>query len=549
MKAAVIYSAKSTPDEKGSTADQTARVRARLEELGDREIVGEFSEENVSAYHGSRGPELERALAAAFAAADEHGEAELWVFHSSRLARGSGKKAEGRSLLRVYVDALERDVTLRSVENDGVFQHGAMVAIQGESDHQYSEAISVNVRRGKQAAAEGGKWPGGPTPDGLLAEPYIEGKDLHHRLIEDPERAPLIRRIFEDFDAGHSTNVIARTLNREGHRTQRAQEWQQRRIRNTLRNPIYAGRVVYRRTAGGEETSDATNVEAIIPAELFDRVQTRLSKEAKERGGRRPSEEHGTLALHRLAVCNRCDAPMQAVTSPYARKDGTRKRKYRCKGKRYDACDAPQVDALRVDAAVVEHIRHLFIDVEAWQADLARGAAEAHGTLETAVSDARAALAKAEREVQRLGERYKTLDGPRAAAVLDLLVSAREEKLSREGTVAQAEDALVRAPTTPPTDEVLDLHSRLANIVRGGDAVDLNDRLRLVFDRFEIDTLPDGKVLVLPYLREDLVDRFADPGGYLRVISSRGISHAVSDAPPSAGPLIVLETAPPNASA
>jgi hypothetical protein len=151
--------------------------------------------------------------------------------------------------------------------------------------------------------------------------------------------------------------------------------------------------------------------------------------------------------------------------------------------------------------------------------------------------------------VQRLGERYKTLDGAKADAVLDLLVSAREEKVAREGIVAQAEDALVRAPTTPPADEVLDLHSKLANIVRGGDAADLNDRLRLVFDRFEIETLPEGKVLVLPFLREDLVERFADPDGYLRVISSRGVSHAVSDAPPSAGPLIVLETTPPSASA
>jgi hypothetical protein len=62
-----------------------------------------------------------------------------------------------------------------------------------------------------------------------------------------------------------------------------------------------------------------------------------------------------------------------------------------------------------------------------------------------------------------------------------------------------------------------------------------------VFDRFEVDTLPDGKILVLPYLREDLVDRYADPDGYLRVITSQGVSHMVSDAPPSAGPLLVLD--------
>jgi hypothetical protein len=152
-------------------------------------------------------------------------------------------------------------------------------------------------------------------------------------------------------------------------------------------------------------------------------------------------------------------------------------------------------------------------------------------------------LAKAEREVSRLGERYKTLDGAKADAVLDLLVAAREEKVAREGTVRQTEDALARVPVAPPTDEVLDLHSELARIVRGGDASDLNDRLRLVFDRFEIETLPDGRVLVLPFLREDLVDRYAAPDGYLRVLTSQGEQdpYSLIKMPPSAGPLIVLD--------
>jgi hypothetical protein len=150
--------------------------------------------------------------------------------------------------------------------------------------------------------------------------------------------------------------------------------------------------------------------------------------------------------------------------------------------------------------------------------------------------------------VKRLGERFSRLDGAKADAVLELLVAAREERISREGSVRQAEDALTRMPEAPPTDEVLDLHAALASIVRGGDASDLNDRLRLVFDRFEVDTLPDGKVLVLPFLRDDLVDRFADPDGYLQVISSSGISHSVGDgAPPSAGPLLVLDGPTPAA--
>ena len=266
-----------------------------------------------------------------------------------------------------------------------------LASIGGMRNYQDSKRKSESIKSGKKREADRGRWPGGPVPDGLLAEPYIEAEKLHHRLIEDPERSPLIRRIFEDFDAGHSLGVIARVLNREGHRTQKGQEWRQHRIKCTLCIPLYAGRVVYKRHEGGEDVAQATNVEPLVDTDLFDRVQERLAKITADRGGRRPSEERGTLALHRLAVCNRCERPMQAVTSGRERKDGTQKRNYRCKGKRYDACDAPQVDAHKVDAAVVAHLEHLFIDVERWQADLARGAQKARGALEAAVSDARAA--------------------------------------------------------------------------------------------------------------------------------------------------------------
>ena len=87
---------------------------------------------------------------------------------------------------------------------------------------------------------------------------------------------------------------------------------------------------------------------------------------------------------------------------------------------------------------------------------------------------------------------------------------------------------------------MLDLYSELARIVRGGDASDLNDRLRLVFDCFEVATLPDGKVGVMPVLRNDLVERFADPNGRLSIVTSDG-GTLMANVPPSAVQLLVLD--------
>ena len=57
--------------------------------------------------------------------------------------------------------------------------------------------------------------------------------------------------------------------------------------------------------------------------------------------------------------------------------------------------------------------------------------------------------------------------------------------------------------------------------MREGDAADLNDRLRLVFSEFVIETIKDG-ILVMPLLRDDVVERYADPSGALRAITSEG---------------------------
>src|SRR4051794_25954544 len=91
----VVYGVKSSPDEKESVKDQHRQVLAAVEKEGGRHVIAEpFGEANASGYRKERGPRLEAAMRAAVDAAADHGEAELWVFHSSRLARGDGTKGK-----------------------------------------------------------------------------------------------------------------------------------------------------------------------------------------------------------------------------------------------------------------------------------------------------------------------------------------------------------------------------------------------------------------------------------------------------------------------
>ena len=105
-------------------------------------------------------------------AAAEHGCAELWVFKSERLARGSGRKDEARSVLEVYVEMRRHGVDLRSVEDDAYFTNPMLVGVADAMAHKYAADLSAHVRRGLAERKAAGK-PVGPVPSGYVPEPVM----------------------------------------------------------------------------------------------------------------------------------------------------------------------------------------------------------------------------------------------------------------------------------------------------------------------------------------------------------------------------------------
>src|SRR4051794_34444215 len=150
---AVIYAAKSSDDIGGSIPTQLQRCRESAEREG-REIVGEYSDEAISGYRKSRGRGLEDAMNHAERLAAEYGSAELWVLQSYRLARGDGKTA--KHLAQYWFWAYERDVALRSVEDDQNLSDLLYAAITGKAGHDDSKAKGAYTRAGKQRRFEAG---------------------------------------------------------------------------------------------------------------------------------------------------------------------------------------------------------------------------------------------------------------------------------------------------------------------------------------------------------------------------------------------------------
>lgn len=265
------------------------------------------------------------------------------MFHSSRLARGSGRKDEARSLQELLVYLRRHGVTVRSVEDDAFTTNPMLWGVASEMAAKYADDLSAHTRRGLRARKERGD-PVGPIPDGhrpTLVSTDAKGRPVMKRL-PDPDRVPIVERQFDLADRHLEPGAIARNMNAAGLRNRRGKPFTARRVRETLRNTAYIGEKGY---------------EPIIDPDLFERVQAFLDSRAQTRSGGRPGQPY---LLKGIARC-RCGAPM--YIKRYARG-----RAYKCSAA-IDArgtCSRPPIPAEPLEQAVLDHL-HLFLgDVREW---------------------------------------------------------------------------------------------------------------------------------------------------------------------------------------
>jgi len=487
---AVSYAAKSSPDPHDSVAGQQAAIRRRAEDDLGRLIVAEYAEANRSGWRGNRGPELEHAMARAVELAATRDGVELWVWHSTRLARGSGLKGESRSLLEIFAYLRRRGVTLRSVDDDQLVTSSMLIGFAAELAEKYSSDLSGWVTAGKDRQWERGDWIGGPVPDGYQS-------DGARGLALDPERAAVIRRVFDRALAGAAAASLARELNLDGVRTRAGGEWTRRRIQDTLSNAVYAGLLVRWRGTEREQRRSGRHP-AIVSPEDLEAVAAHarrrdLAAAGRARGGR-PSRR---FLLATLVVCGECGASMYSVTSPYRRKDGTHARSYMCTHVHQSTglCSAPPVDARRIDSQVLERLPRFLEAAERWLREVGvdRQGAEARAREEVAAAGR--GLRELHRRVGALSDRYglELQSDPasaRAEALLDEVVKARAELKAAEDDERRALAELEAVRHAIEGDALEAAYATLRSALDGGRSsavLEFNRRLRQHFDAFVID--------------------------------------------------------------
>ena len=269
MAGAVIYIRVSTKEQTENLSLPT-QLRA-CEEYCRREgldVLERFREEGESAKTADR-TELQRLLA--FCRTNKGRVHFVVVFNLTRFARDKYDHFALRSLLKSLGISLRSATEPIDDTSTGKLMEGVLAAFaQFDNDVR-----SDRTRAGMKAALELGRWVF-LAPLGYMNAPRMLGKSL----MPDPERAPLVRRAFEEYATGRFTKQqLLQQVTAWGLRNRRGQPLSSQAIGMLLRNQLYAGIVDVAEYGVRGRRGD---FEPLVSEDTFYRVQAVLS-------GRTPS--------------------------------------------------------------------------------------------------------------------------------------------------------------------------------------------------------------------------------------------------------------------
>jgi site-specific DNA recombinase len=250
---------------------------------------------------------------------------------------------------------------------------------------KYVDDLSKNVKRGLKTKTENGWYPG-VAPAGYLN--HTDQRTGENTLIKDPERFPLIRRMWDLMLTGHYTPPrILELASREwGFRTRPTRKMggaplSRSNLYKIFTKPFYCGRFEYPKSSGrwyrGRHEPMVTEAE-------FDRVQTLLGRYGNPRPrshfefpftglircgecGRKVTaeEKHQLVCSHcqfKFAyrsrdACPKCATPIEKMMNPVFRQYTY----YHCSKSWRPTCHQKAVSAQELEKQIEEHLRRIQI--------------------------------------------------------------------------------------------------------------------------------------------------------------------------------------------
>ena len=273
----------------------------------------------------------------------ERGEAEgIITWHPDRLARNS---IDGGRIIYLLDRKALKDLKFATFTFENNSQGKFMLSIIFGYSKYYVDNLSENVKRGNRAKVQRGGRPS-MAPIGYLNDRTIK------TTIPDPDRFPLIRRLFElALTGNYSLRALCGETREWGLRTVQKKRIGGRHltegaVHHILRNPFYAGLVVWEgQTHSGAHTP-------LVTVEEFERVQDILSGRAK------PVIQKRSFPFTGLIRCGECG--FMVTAEERSNRYGSAYSYYHCTKRRPDyRCRQPFVPAGHIQTMIENEIGRL----------------------------------------------------------------------------------------------------------------------------------------------------------------------------------------------
>ena len=209
----------------------------------------------------------------------------------------------------------------------------------------YSVELSEKIHRGQKENALKGLNNGGGIPLG-----YVLGDDK--RLKVDPITAPVVVEIFTRYDKGETIREIIESLNERGIQTRRNRPFNPNSFNCLLKNRKYIGEYQY------QDVIIPGGVPAIVPEDLFDRVQVKIKKNSRAPAASKADEVY---LLSTKLFCGKCGQLM--VGESGTSHTGKKYHSYKCGGaKRKKGCTKKAVKKDWIEDFVVTQTMNMVFD-------------------------------------------------------------------------------------------------------------------------------------------------------------------------------------------
>ena len=195
----------------------------------------------------------------------------------------------------------EGQVINNQMSATGKFQFGMSLGLA----KYYSDAIGDNVKRAFEKKRRNGEWTGAVRL-GYLNIHYEENKVVHRDIIIDPERGPLIQKMFGMYATGqYSFHTIREETAELGLRTLEGNKLSKSGTENILKDSFYCGIAVSKKYGPYPHIYPR-----LITKELFDRCQ-----QVRNNRNKMPSKADSKDFIFKgLLRCQNCGCAMTAET-------------------------------------------------------------------------------------------------------------------------------------------------------------------------------------------------------------------------------------------